>query len=179
MEVILIERMANLGSIGDVVRVKNGYARNYLIPQGKALRATKNNVAYFEAKRAEIEARNAELRADAEKVAQTVEGAIVTLIRQASDDGRLYGSVNARDVAVALQAKGHKVDRKHVALTAVIKEVGVYVVKVALHPEVVVDVKVNIARSEAEAEEALKGSSKKKAKPAAEETVDAAEENAA
>lgn len=161
MEVILIERMKNLGNIGDVVKVKDGYARNYLLPQKKALRANKDNVAYFESKRADIEARNADARKDAEKVAKGLEGLSVVLIRQASDDGRLYGSVNARDIALVLQEKKHQVDRKHVELTTLIKEIGIYPVKVALHPEVIVDIKVNVARSESEAEAAAKGKVKK------------------
>lgn len=156
MEIILIERMANLGNIGDKVKVKDGYARNYLLPQKKALRATKSNLEYFEAKRADIEARNAESRTEAEKVAKGLDKVSVVLIRQASDDGRLYGSVTSRDVAVALQEKKHAVDRKHVELGAVIKEVGIYSVKVVLHPEVVVEVKVNVARSQSEAEVAAR-----------------------
>lgn len=171
MEIILIERMPNLGNIGDKVKVKDGYARNYLIPQKKALRATKSNVAYFEAKRAEIEARNAEQRSEAEKAAKGLDNAKVVLIRQASDDGRLYGSVSARDIAQALADKKHAVERKHVELNTVIKEIGIYPVKVVLHPEVVVDVKVNVARSESEAEAAEKEATapKKKAKSVVEE----------
>lgn len=170
MEVILIERLPNLGNIGDTVNVKNGYARNFLIPQKKALRATKSNIAYFEAKRAEIEARNADARAAAEKVAKSLDNVSVVLIRQASDDGRLFGSVSARDVAAALAEKKHEVERKHVELGAVIKEVGIYPVKIALHPEVVVSVKVNVARSESEAQAAAAEAAapKKKAKTAAE-----------
>lgn len=183
MQVILIERMANLGSIGDTVKVKDGYARNYLIPQKKALRATKSNIAYFETKRADIEARNVELRNEAEKIAKGLDKVSVVLIRQASDDGRLFGSVAARDVAAALQEKKHSVERKHVELGTVIKEVGIYPVKIALHPEVVVTVKVNVARSEAEAQTAAKESAapkkKEQAPVAAEEataSADAAEE---
>lgn len=183
MQVILIERMANLGNIGDTVKVKDGYARNYLIPQKKALRATKSNVAYFEAQRADIEARNAELHSEAEKAAKGLDNVSIILIRQASDDGRLYGSVTARDVAAALQEKKHLVERKHVELRSVIKEVGIYPVKIALHPEVIVDVKVNIARSESEAQAAAQEAAapKKKAKApvAVEEAAasDIAEEN--
>jgi large subunit ribosomal protein L9 len=178
MEIILIERMANLGNIGDTVKVKDGYARNYLIPQKKALRATKSNVAYFEAKRAEIEARNADLRSEAEKAAKGIDKVEVVLIRQASDDGRLFGSVAARDVAVALQEKKHNVDRKHIELGSVIKEIGIYPVKIALHPEVVVEVKVNVARSQSEAEAAAKEAAapKKKEKVAAVEEAAASEE---
>lgn len=171
MEIILIERMPNIGNIGDTVKVKDGYARNYLIPQKKALRATKSNIAYFEAKRAEIEARNAEARSEAEKAAKGLDNAKVVLIRQASDDGRLYGSVSARDIAQALADQKHAVERKHVELNTVIKEIGIYPVKVALHPEVVVDVKVNVARSESEAEAAEKEANapKKKARSVLEE----------
>jgi large subunit ribosomal protein L9 len=174
MDVILIERMPNLGTIGETVKVKNGYARNYLIPQKKALRATKSNIAYFEAKRAEIEARNAETRAAAEKVAKGLEGVSVVLIRQASDDGRLFGSVSARDVADALSEKKHAVERKHIELGSVIKEVGIYPVKIALHGEVVVTVKVNVARSESEAQVAASEAAapKKKAKTAAETVLE-------
>lgn len=171
MEIILIERMPNLGNIGDTVKVKDGYARNFLIPQKKALRATKSNIAYFEAKRAEIEARNAEQRGEAEKVAKGLDKVSVVLIRQASDDGRLYGSVSARDIAAALADQKHAVERKHVELNTVIKEIGIYPVKVALHPEVIVDVKVNVARSESEAKAAEQEANapKKKAKSAVEE----------
>lgn len=178
MEIILIERMSNLGNIGDKVKVKDGYARNYLLPQKKALRATKSNLAYFEAKRAEIEARNAESRAAAEKVAKGLDKVSVVLIRQASDDGRLYGSVTSRDVAVALQEKKHAVERKHIELGAVIKEVGIYPVKVVLHPEVVVEVKVNVARSVSEAEVAAREAAapKKKTKTEALDDVVAAVE---
>lgn len=177
MEVILIERMANLGPIGQVVRVKNGYARNFLLPQKKALRATKENVAFFEAKRAEIEARNVEAKKSAEKIAKDVDGAVVVVIRQASDDGRLYGSVTARDIAAALAAKNLPVTRDHVELNVVVKEIGIYPVKIALHAEVVVNVKVNVARSESEAEAALKGAAPKKAAKAksAIEEIDALE----
>lgn len=173
MEVILIERMQNLGQIGDTVDVKNGYARNYLIPQKKALRATKSNIAYFETQRAEIEARNAEARAEAEKVAKGLDKEKVILIRAASDDGRLYGSVNARDVAAALREKKHTVNRTNVELGGVIKEIGIYPVKVALHAEVIVEVKVNVARSESEAATAEKAANapKKKEEPAKEAVV--------
>lgn len=180
MQVILIERLANLGNIGDTVNVKDGYARNYLIPQKKALRATKDNIAFFEAKRAEIEARNAEQQKKAEVASKTVENAVVTLIRAASDDGRLFGSVSARDIAVALQEKKHAVERQHVILATPIKEIGIYPIQIELHPEVTVSVKVNVARSESEAEAALKEANspkKSKSKSAVEqlEEVEAAE----
>lgn len=179
MEVILTQRLPNLGNIGDTVTVKNGYARNYLLPQNKALRATKDNVAYFESKRAEIEKRNEDARKDAEKASKAIDGAVVTLIRQASDDGRLYGSVSARDIAGALREKGNEgIHRQHVALNVVIKEIGIYPVDIELHPEVKVGVKVVVARSESEAKEALKGKAPKKAepKPAVEEESSEAED---
>lgn len=182
MKIILIERLANLGNIGDTVTVKDGYARNFLIPQKKALRATKDNIAYFEAKRAEIEARNADQQKKSEVVAKGLDNLVVTLIRAASDDGRLFGSVTARDIAVAIQEKKHQVERNHIELISPLKEIGIYQVKVALHAEVVVTIKVNIARSESEAEAALKDSNapkKGKAKSAVEtleeSDVDAAE----
>lgn len=171
MKIILIERLANLGNIGDTVEVKDGYARNFLLPQKKALRATKSNVELFEAKRAEIEARNAELHKQAEVSAKGIENVVVTLIRAAGDDGRLFGSVSARDIAVALQEKKHNVDRRHVELDAPIKAIGIFPVKLALHSDVVVNVKVNVARSESEAEAALKEANapkQSKAKAAAE-----------
>lgn len=177
MKVILIERLTNLGNIGDTVTVKDGYARNYLLPQKKALRATKDNIAYFEAKRAEIVARNAELQKNAEATSKTVEGAVVTLIRAASDDGRLFGSVSARDIAVALQEKKFSVERNHVELATPIKEIGIHAVQIRLHAEVTAAVKVNVARSESEAEAALKDATapkKAKAKSAA-EALDEAE----
>lgn len=161
MEVILIERMKNLGNIGDKVRVKNGYARNFLIPQKKALRVTKDNVAFFESKRAEIVARNDKQRSEAEKNSKTLAGQSVVIIRQASDDGRLYGSVTARDIAAALNVKSQVVDRSQVEMGTVIKEIGIYPVKLVLHPEVIVEVKANVARSESEAEAAAKGKVKK------------------
>lgn len=174
MEVILIERMSNLGNIGDTVKVKDGYARNFLLPKGKALRATKANVELFAQKRAEIEARNAELRAEAEKVSKSVNGQTVVIIRQAGEDGRLYGSVTARDIAEALQAKKFNVERQHVALQSVIKEIGIYTVKLALHADVMAEVKVNVARSELEAQAADKAGAKAKAKEEADNAEDAA-----
>lgn len=148
MEVILLERVPNLGAMGELVNVRTGYARNFLIPQRKALRATEANKAVFSAKRAEMEAENAARKAEAEKLATKLEGASVTVVRQASEDGKLYGSVVARDVAVELEAQGHRVDRKTVALTTSIKNIGAYTATVTLHPEVVVNVTVNVSRSE-------------------------------
>jgi large subunit ribosomal protein L9 len=152
MEVILLERIEKLGAIGDVVNVKTGFARNFLLPNGKALRANEANRKVFEANREKIEATNAERRSAAEKDSQTIEGASVLLIRQASNTGQLYGSVSARDLAEALEAQGHKVARNQIVLDRPIKAIGVQDVRVALHPEVSVTVRVNVARSPEEAE---------------------------
>lgn len=172
MEVILIERMSNLGNVGDTVKVRDGYGRNFLIPQGKALRATKANVELFAQKRAEIEARNAELRAQAEKLAKAVNGQSVVIVRQAGEDGRLYGSVSARDIADALKAKNFEVERQHIALQSIIKEIGISTVKLALYADVSAEVKVNVARSELEAQAAGKADAKAKAKEEAEVNAD-------
>ena len=152
MDVILLERIEKLGSIGDVVKVKNGYARNFLLPRGKALRANDSNRKVFEANREKIEAQNAERRSAAEGDASKVEGAKVQLIRQASNAGQLYGSVSARDLAEALEAQGHKVAKHQIVLDRPIKSIGVQEVKIALHPEVSVIITVNVARSPEEAE---------------------------
>jgi large subunit ribosomal protein L9 len=152
MDVILLERVEKLGAIGDVVKVKDGFARNYLLPNKKALRANDANKKVFEANRARIESDNASRRADAEKDAKNYENASVTLIRQASNTGQLYGSVAVRDLVEALETEGHKVLKSQVVLDKPIKAIGVYEVKVALHPEVSVAVKVNVARSPEEAE---------------------------
>ncbi|HYD13408.1 MAG TPA: 50S ribosomal protein L9 [Allosphingosinicella sp.] len=152
MEVILLERIEKLGTIGDVVKVKNGYARNFLLPRGKALRANETNRKVFEANREKIEATNAERRSGAEAEARKIDGAKVQLIRQASNTGQLYGSVSARDLAEALEAAGHKVARNQIVLDRPIKAIGVQEVKIALHPEVSVTVTVNVARSPEEAE---------------------------
>ena len=152
MEVILLERIEKLGAIGDVVKVKNGYARNFLLPNGKALRANEANRKVFEANREKIEASNAERRAAAETDSKGLEGASVQLIRQASNTGQLYGSVSARDIADALEADGHKVAKNQIVLDRPIKAIGVTDVKVALHPEVSVTIHVNVARSPEEAE---------------------------
>ena len=152
MEVILLERVEKLGAIGDVVTVKNGFARNYLLPNKKALRANEANRKVFEANRARIEAENASKRADAEKASKGVEGKTVQLIRQASNVGHLYGSVSVRDIAEALEAQGAHVTKGQVVLDRPIKAIGMHEVKVALHPEVSVTVKVNVARSPEEAD---------------------------
>ena len=153
MDVILMERVEHLGQMGDVVTVKDGYARNYLLPQRKALRATEENRERFERQRTELEARNLERRAEAESVGARMEGLRVVLIRQSSDTGQLYGSANARDIANGVTEAGFNIDRKQVLLDRGIKVLGVHPVRVALHPEVTVSVNVNVARSEAEAEQ--------------------------
>ena len=152
MDVILLERVEKLGAIGDVVKVKDGFARNFLLPRKKALRANEANRRVFEANRARIESENANRRSDAEKQAGSFKDATVTLIRQASNTGQLYGSVAVRDLVEALEGAGHKVVKSQVVLDKPIKAIGVYEVKVALHPEVAVTVKVNVARSPEEAE---------------------------
>jgi len=150
MEVILLEKIGRLGSMGDVVKVKNGYGRNFLIPQKKALRATEGNRKVFEARRAEIEKSNATARSAAEKEAKKFEKLSVTIVRQASEDGKLYGSVTSRDVAQALADQGHKIDRKFVILNTAIKNTGAFTAQVSLHPEVTVDIGVAVVRNESE-----------------------------
>ena len=152
MDVILLERVEKLGGIGDVVKVKDGFARNFLLPNKKALRANEANRKVFEANRARIEADNASKRSDAEKDAVSFKDASVTLIRQSSNTGQLYGSVAVRDLVEALVEAGHKVTKSQFALDKPIKSIGLYDVKVQLHPEVAVIVKVNVARSPEEAE---------------------------
>jgi large subunit ribosomal protein L9 len=152
MEVILLERVEKLGAIGDVVTVKNGFARNYLLPRKKALRANEANRKLFEANRSKIESDNAERRSAAEVSAKGVDGKTVQLIRQASNTGQLYGSVSARDIVDALEADGAKVAKSQVVLDRPIKAIGLHEVRVALHPEVAVTVKVNVARSPEEAD---------------------------
>lgn len=151
MEVILMERIEKLGQMGDVVSVKPGFARNYLLPQKKALRATKGNLARFEVERAQLEAENLKRREEAERVAKDLEGLSVTVIRQAGESGQLYGSVNSRDVGEAVTAAGVTVARRQIDLGAVIKTLGLHPVRVQLHPEVIVTITANVARSEEEA----------------------------
>ena len=152
MDVILLERVHNLGQIGDVVKVKPGYARNFLLPMRKALRATEANKAKFETQRAQIEAMNLEKRSEAEKVKDKVDGIKVVLIRQAGETGQLFGSVNARDLAEAVTAAGFTIDRRQVILDRPIKTLGLHPIRVALHPEVIVAVTANVAKSTEEAE---------------------------
>ena len=153
MNVILLERIERLGQMGDVVAVKPGFARNYLLPQNKALRATKDNLANFESQRGQLETENLEQRGEAEKVAAKLEGLSVTLIRQAGDTGQLYGSVTVRDMAKAVTEAGFTVDRKQIVLDSAIKMLGLHQVRVRLHPEVTAGVTANVARSETEAEQ--------------------------
>ena len=152
MDVILLERVEKLGHIGDVVKVKDGFARNYLLPNKKALRANEANKKVFEANRARIESDNATRRGEAEKEAGNFNDVSVTLIRQASNTGQLYGSVAVRDLVDALVADGHKVAKNQIVLDKPIKAIGLNVVKIQLHPEVAVTIKVNVARSPEEAE---------------------------
>jgi large subunit ribosomal protein L9 len=158
MEVILLERVPNLGQLGQVVKVKPGYARNFLLPTKKALRATKENLAYFERQKEVIVQTNAERRQSATEHGGKVDGSSVVIVRQAAESGQLYGSVSARDIADAISALGTPVERNHVILNQAIKTLGLFTIPVALHPEVTVKVTVNIARSEEEAKtQALRG----------------------
>ena len=157
MDIILLERIEKLGSIGDVVNVKDGYARNFLLPNKKALRANEANRKVFEANRERLETENAARRDEAAKSGEKVEGAEVVLIRASSNSGQLYGSVSVRDVADALKAQGHNISKAQIILERPIKTIGMFDVKVALHPEVHVMVKANVARSDDEAELQAKG----------------------
>ncbi len=152
MQVILLERIEKLGQMGDVVTVKPGYARNFLLPQRKARRATKENMAQFEQQRAQLEAENLTLRDEAQKVGEKLDGLVVMLIRQAGESGHLYGSVTARDLAEAVTAAGFSIGRDQVRLDTVIKNLGLHKVKIRLHPEVTVTATANVARTDAEAE---------------------------
>lgn len=152
MDIILLERIEKLGSIGDVVTVRDGYARNFLLPQKKALRANAANKKVFEANRDRLVQENAARRSDAEVAGEAINGAQVVLIRASSNSGQLYGSVSVRDIVLGLEAQGHKVDKRQVILGAPIKTLGVFDVTIALHPEVSITVKANVARSEDEAE---------------------------
>ena len=151
MEVILLEHIEKLGKMGEKVNVKNGYARNYLLPQKKALRATEANLAVYEKQKAELEARNKQLRADADKLAEALKGFSAVLIRQAAETGQLYGSVTIRDIAAAVKEAGFAVERRQVYLEKAIKDLGVYQVKLNLHPEVSQTILVNVARTDDEA----------------------------
>jgi large subunit ribosomal protein L9 len=159
MQVILLERVAKLGQMGEVVKVKDGYARNFLLPQGKALRASADNIKGFEGRKAQLEAQNLETKKEAEKVAEKLDGQTFIVIRSASDAGALYGSVTTRDAADAATKEGFTVDRKQVVLTRPIKELGLHDVEVVLHPEVSATIVLNVARSAEEAELQASGKS--------------------
>jgi large subunit ribosomal protein L9 len=157
MEVILLERVAKLGQMGEVVRVKDGFARNFLLPQGKALRATKDNRAKFETMKGQLEVRNLQLKSDAEKVGAKLNGQSFIVIRQASETGQLYGSVSPRDIVAILTGGGFTVSRGQVALNTPIKNIGLHRVPVALHPEIEVSITINVARSADEADRIARG----------------------
>ncbi len=157
MQVILLERIAKLGHMGDEVTVKTGYARNFLLPQGKALRANAANRAQFEAQRAELEQRNDERKADAVKIKDSLDGNTYVLIRSAGQTGQLYGSVSTRDVAAALDENGFKISRNQVNMPTPIKVIGLHELSIILHPEVEANISVNVARSEDEAERQASG----------------------
>jgi large subunit ribosomal protein L9 len=177
MEVILLERVAKVGQMGDVVRVKDGYARNYLLPQGKALRANEASRKRFERERAQLEARNLEARKEAEAVAGMLAGQAFVVIRQAGETGQLYGSVSTRDIAETAHSGGFTIERRQVRLDRAIKTIGIHEVLITLHPEVEVPITVNVARSADEAERQARGEdlTRPEAVLAAEEGKEAAE----
>lgn len=157
MEVILLERIGRLGQMGDVVKVKDGYARNFLLPQKKALRATKENRSRFETERTQLEANNLELKKEAETVGEKLDGQVFVAIRSAGDTGQLYGSVSTRDIAEFVTDGGFTIERRQVILERPIKTLGLHAISLALHPEVVIKVALNIARSEDEAQRQAAG----------------------
>jgi len=157
VDVVLLERVENLGQMGQVVKVRPGYARNYLLPQKKALRATKDNLAYFEKQRAQLEVQNLKRKGEAEEVAKKIEGLTVVLVRQAGESGQLYGSVSSRDIADAVTAAGFTVAKSQIVLDKTLKTLGMHKLRVVLHPEVSVTVTANVAQSEDEAEMQAKG----------------------
>ena len=159
MEVVLLERVAKLGQMGEVVTVKSGFARNFLLPQGKALRASKENLARFEAEKAQLEARNLETRKEAEALAAKLDGQQFVIIRSASDTGALYGSVTPRDAAEVATEEGFSLDKKQITLDKPIKELGLHDMEVVLHPEVSATITINVARSDEEAELQASGKS--------------------
>jgi large subunit ribosomal protein L9 len=179
MEVILLERVAKLGQMGDVVRVKDGFARNFLLPKGKALRATQENRSRFETMKVDLEARNLEQKGEAEKIGQKLDGQNFTVLRQAAEGGQLYGSVSPRDLAALVIEKGFAVNRAQIALNAPIKTIGLHKVPVSLHPEVEVTISVAVARNADEAERIARGENvtvvRDEAEEAAEEAAMAAE----
>jgi large subunit ribosomal protein L9 len=176
MQVILLERVEKLGQMGDEVRVKDGFARNFLLPKKKALRATKANRDFFLTQKAHLEANNLKLKGEAEKVGQKLGGQKFVLLRQAGDRGQLYGSVSPRDVADAMEKGGFKIDRHQVSISVAIKHIGLFTLPVVLHPEVKVNITVNVARSEDEAERQARGEDVLAEKTDAEEAKVAAEE---
>src|SRR5581483_7000256 len=175
MQVILLERIGRLGQMGDVVTVKDGYARNFLLPQGKALRATEANRKRFEREKSQLEARNLELKTEAEAVSRKLDGQSFVILRQAGDSGQLYGSVSTRDIAEALTAGGFSIERRQVMLDRPIKSLGLHELRIALHPEVLPHVTINVARSSDEAERQARGEAvTAKAMDEAEEAAEAA-----
>jgi large subunit ribosomal protein L9 len=174
MEVILLERVAKLGQMGDVVRVKDGFARNFLLPKGKALRATSENRARFEGMKVELEARNLEQRGDAEKIAQKLDGQNFSVLRQAAEGGQLYGSVSPRDLAALVSEKGFAVSRAQIVLNTPIKTIGLHKVPVSLHPEIEVTINVTVARNADEAQRIARGEDVTVAREEAEEAAEAA-----
>jgi len=174
MQVILLERVEKLGQMGDEVKVKPGFARNFLLPKKKALRATKANREYFQTQKAQLEARNLAAKSEAEKIAKKLGGQSFVLIRQAGDRGQLYGSVSPRDVATAIGEGGFSIDRHQVSISQAIKQIGLFTIPVVLHPEVKVNVTVNVARSADEAERQARGEDVLAEKTEAEEAVAAA-----
>jgi large subunit ribosomal protein L9 len=175
MQVILLERVEKLGQMGDEVRVKDGFARNFLLPKKKALRATKNNREYFQTQKSQLEARNLERKSEAEKVAKTLEGKTFVLLRQAGDRGQLYGSVSPRDISDVITAGGFSINRTQVPIDQAIKAIGLVKIGVVLHPEVRVVVTLNVARTEDEAERQARGEDVLSEQTPEEEAVVAAE----
>ena len=176
MQVILLERVEKLGQMGDEVRVKDGFARNFLLPKKKALRATKANREYFQTQKSKLEAHNLERKKEADAIAKKMDGKSFVLIRQAGDRGQLYGSVTPRDVAAVMEEGGFKVDRHQVHISVAIKSIGIFTLPVVLHPEVKVNITINVARSEDEAERQARGENVLADRTEQEEAVVAAEE---
>jgi large subunit ribosomal protein L9 len=175
MEVILLERVAKLGQMGDVVRVKDGFARNYLLPKGKALRATKENTSRFETMKVDLEARNLEQKGEAQKIAEKLDGQKFTVLRQAAEGGQLYGSVSPRDLADLVSEKGFAINRSQIALNTPIKAIGMHKVPISLHPEVEVSISVTVARNADEAERLARGEDITIARDDAEEAAEEAQ----
>jgi large subunit ribosomal protein L9 len=176
MQVILLERVEKLGQMGDEVRVKDGFARNFLLPKKKALRATKANREYFQTQKVQLEAHNLDRKKDAEAIAKKLDGQSFQLIRQAGDRGQLYGSVTPRDVATVVEAGGFKIDRHQINISQAIKSIGLFKLPVVLHPEVKVTITINVARSEDEAGRQARGENVLAERSEQEEAVAAAEE---